>query len=164
MRPKTPTTTATLAEAIAAAVAAKVHARPSPASVRFVVEGEPVPKGRARSAVQHASGGKVFVRHYTPAETEAYEERVRVVAQCAVAQAGWWTAKADRFSVLVRVFRRYEGKGGDLDNYVKSAIDAMIRGVVLPDDRYVRGIGASLFEDAARPRLEVEVRKIARPA
>jgi crossover junction endodeoxyribonuclease RusA len=129
--------------------------------LRFVVEGEPVPKGRARTRVVTPKGGKAFASHYTPPETKAYEERVALLCRVAVAGARWaWTDK-DRFTLLVQVFRTHEGKGGDLDNYVKAISDA-INGVAFGDDRYIRGIGASLQPpDPKRPRVVVEVRRVA---
>lgn len=131
------------------------------AVLRFVVPGEPVPKGRARTRVVTTRGGKAFASHYTPGETKAYEERVALLCRVAVAGARWAWTKADRFALVVQVYRAHEGKGGDLDNYVKAISDA-INGVAFGDDRYVRGIGAALQEpDPARPRVEVEVRKFA---
>jgi crossover junction endodeoxyribonuclease RusA len=137
------------------------EARVSADVLRFVVEGEPVPKGRARTRVVTPKGGKAFASHYTPPETKAYEERVALLCRVAVAGARWaWTDK-DRFTLLVQVFRTHEGKGGDLDNYVKAISDA-INGVAFGDDRYIRGIGASLQPpDPKRPRVVVEVRRVA---
>lgn len=128
--------------------------------LRFTVEGEPVPKARARHRVIVPKFGKPFAQEYTPAETRAYEGRVRLVCQAAVSRAGWdWTEK-DRFTVTMRVMRTHEGKGGDLDNYVKSVTDGMIR-VAYPNDHRIRGIGAVLAEpDRENPRIEVTVRKI----
>lgn len=127
--------------------------------LRFTVEGEPVPKGRARTRVVTPRNGKAFASFYTPGETRAYEERVALLARVAVAGARWTWTKADRFSVIVRVYRTHEGKGGDLDNYLKAIADA-INGIAFSDDRYVRGIGAAFGEPTpARPRVEVEVRK-----
>ena len=57
-----------------------------------------------------------------------------------------------------------EGKGGDLDNVVKAVSDG-INGIAFDDDRYIRGIGAAFGDpDPARPRLEVEVRKLTKGA
>jgi crossover junction endodeoxyribonuclease RusA len=129
--------------------------------LRFVVDGEPVPKGRARTRVVTPKGGKAFASHYTPPETKAYEERVALLCRVAAAGVRWAWTKADRFALVVQVFRSHEGKGGDLDNYVKAISDA-INGVAFGDDRYIRGIGASLqTPDPARPRVEVEVRRLA---
>ncbi len=128
--------------------------------LRFVVPGEAVPKARARHRVIVPRSGKPFAQEYTPAKTRAYEDRVRLVCQAAVSREGWaWTEK-DRFSVTMRVFRTHESKGGDLDNYVKSITDGMIR-IAYPNDHRIRGIGAALADpDRESPRVEVCVRKI----
>lgn len=126
--------------------------------LRFVVEGEPVPKGRARTRIVTPRNGKSFATHYTPGDTKAYEQKVALLARVAVAGARWTWTERDRFDVVLRVFRTHEGKGGDADNYFKSAADGMNR-IVFSDDARVRGIGVSLAQDAVRPRLEVTVRK-----
>lgn len=134
-----------------------------PTVLRFTVPGEPVPKGRARHRIVFPKQGKPFVQEYTPPETKAYEERFRLLAKVAVNQAKWTVHPDDRFSVVIRVYRTHEGKGGDLDNVIKSALDSMNHSGVWLDDRYVRGIGAALCDpDPARPRVEVEVRRFKR--
>lgn len=131
-----------------------------PTVLKFVVPGEPVPKGRARFRIVTSRGGKPFGQEYTPAETRAYEERVKLLAQVAVNQAGWSWDDEDRFAVLIRVFRTHWEKGGDIDNYGKAALDGM-NGTVFPDDRYVRGFACSLMDpDPTSPRVEVEVRRV----
>lgn len=130
-----------------------------PTVLRFVVPGEPVAKERPRGLARRTKEGKSFVRMVTPAKTREYEERFRLCAQAAVAGARWmWSAK-DRFHVVLRVYRTHDGLGGDLDNVIKACGDAG-NGILWSDDRYVRGIGAMLYQDAARPRVEVEVRRV----
>ena len=80
-------------------------------------------------------------------------------SQAACSASGWRCADGDRFELIVRVFRTYDGKGGDLDNYVKAVSDA-INGIAFPDDRYVRSLTASLHQDREEPRVEVEVRRL----
>ena len=157
---------ATIADALAAkrttqqiaAAAAK-----SPRVLTVIVFGEPVPKGRPRFSSRRGPDGKTFVRTYTPEETEAYETRGRRVAEETAREVGWVATKADRFTVLVRVFRTHYDAGGDGDNYEKSAIDFLIpkRGFpttgVIPDDRYVRGAAWAIKQDEVRPRLEVVI-------
>lgn len=129
-----------------------------PNDLAFHVPGEPVPKGRARSRAVTTKAGKSFVAHYTPEATRAFEDRVRLVCQSAVAGARWaWTPK-DRFALTLRVFRMHEGKGGDVDNYVKAVGDAM-NGAAFADDRHVRAVFATVAQDAERPRVEITLRK-----
>jgi len=137
-----------------------------PTVLRFTVPGEPVAKERPRAIARVSrAGGKVtaFARMVTPPKTREYEERFRLIAQAAVSAARWmWSAK-DRFHVVLKVYRTHDGLGGDLDNVIKACGDAG-NGVLWKDDRYVRGIGAMLYQDAHRPRVEVEVRRIAQGA
>jgi Holliday junction resolvase RusA-like endonuclease len=123
--------------------------------LRFVIPGEPVAKGRARSRVV----GR-FARHYTPAETRRYETKAATACQEAASEARWQPSPKARFALCVTVYRTHDGKGGDLDNYVKAVSDA-INGIAFPDDRYVRTIVAALAQDRERPRVEVEVREVA---
>lgn len=127
--------------------------------LRFTIPGEPVPKGRARTRVVTTKAGKSFATHYTPADTKAYEQKVALLCQAAVAAHRWLWSPKDRFAVTVRVFRKHEGAGGDLDNYVKAVSDA-INGVAFDDDRYVRELVATLEQDAEHPRVEVVVTRI----
>lgn len=129
-----------------------------PVALEFRIPGEPVPKGRARSRAVTTKAGKSFVSHYTPGATRAFEDRVRMVCQVAVAGVRWnWTPK-DRFGLTVRVFRMHEGKGGDVDNYTKAVLDG-VNGVAFGDDRYVRAVLATLAQDSANPRIEVRITK-----
>lgn len=125
--------------------------------LHFIVPGEPVPKGRARSrVVRPKDGGKVFARHYTPAETTAYEKHVKTCCALVVNRNRWCWAPRDRFGLRVHVYRTHEGAGGDLDNYVKAVSDG-INGVAFPDDRRIRNVFAWLEQDAKWPRVEVSV-------
>jgi Holliday junction resolvase RusA-like endonuclease len=122
----------------------------------FVVPGQPIAKGRARSRAVTTKTGKQFVQHYTPKETVAYEQRVALFCQSAVSAARWLWAPQDRFGLSVRIYRTHEGTGGDLDNLVKAVLDA-INGIAFADDRYVRRLAAELSQDAVNPRVEVEI-------
>lgn len=128
-------------------------------ALAFTVPGEPVPKGRARSRVIAGGSGKAFATHFTPKETRAYERKIAESCRYAVNLARWTWAKADRFRVVVRVFRKHEGAGGDCDNYGKSALDA-INKLAFSDDRYVREFGVRLQQDPVNPRIEITVTKL----
>ena len=152
---------ATIAETVAAKVAADLTARGevAPTTMRFIVDGVPRPKGRPRFTVMRRASGAQFVRTYTPEETAAYEKKIQTHAQVAVNQVRWgWNAR-DRFNVILRVFRPHFDQGGDLDNVAKIFLDAC-NGITWKDDRYVRGIGCAFGDpDAERPRVEVEIRR-----
>lgn len=116
-----------------------------PASVRFTVIGQPVPKGRPR----FFKGVAV-----TPQRTRDYERHVRNVA--ALYCAHW-----DRTGAY-RVTLEFIGPRliGDLDNYAKAVLDGM-NGYAFEDDRQVtelRGFKHSLATE--QPRVEVLVERI----
>lgn len=112
------------------------------------VPGEPVPKGRPR----FARNGHV----YTPSETVAYEETI-----------GWkfretYTGSPFegpvRVTVIVRECNRRAVHQGDLDNYVKVALDAL-NGLAWADDRQVVSIAASITRESATPGLTVTIQE-----
>lgn len=116
--------------------------------VTVEITGEPVPKKRARV---------VDGRAFTPAETVAYEQAI-----------GWaWreqhhSAPAEgpiRVSVAVRECNRPPQRRGDLDNYVKSALDAL-NGLAWKDDRQVTWIEAHINREAAQPGMVIEVEEL----
>jgi len=127
--------------------------------LRFTALGEPVPKGRARAQAYISGKGKALVRMYTPGETEAYEEKLAILARSAAAGSRWvFHPKKDRFGICVKVFRPHEGAGGDADNYLKGVCDAINRAKnVWPDDRRVRDARVIVEWDPERPRVEVMV-------
>ncbi len=154
--------TASVAQALAAKAAKRLAT--SPKVLRFTILGEPVPKGRPRSAIMHGRNGKAFLRVYTEAETEAYERTVRAHAQLAVNEAGWAWSENDRFSLVMRIVRKHYDAGGDIDNYEKAVMDAM-NGIVYADDRHVRAKGTAFLEpDRECQRIEVEVRRFPKVA
>lgn len=125
--------------------------------LRFVILGEPVPKGRARTRVVKAEA-RTFAQQYTPKATRAYEEKVALLARNAAAAVAWRFGEKDRFGICVNVFRTHEGAGGDADNYFKAIADAVNRaGNVWPDDRRVRDARVTLDRDATTPRVVVRV-------
>jgi len=125
----------------------------------FVVPGEPVGKQRARTFLRKRTDGTPFVTTMTPAKTAAYEAAVKLVAQAAVAGSRWTHGPKDRFALVLHVYRTHADAGADLDNVIKSIADAL-NGIAFRDDRYVRGIAATMRQDRSRPRVEVEVRRL----
>lgn len=104
----------------------------------FWVEGRPVPKERAgRIRV-----GRGKYRSFNPPRTEAWEARVRLVAQAACSAARWESV-AGEYAVDVVVYR--ERRAGDADNFLKAAKDA-IQGVCFPNDRMVTEASVKLVD------------------
>lgn len=129
--------------------------------LRFVVPGEPVAKARARTF----SGKNGRIVTSTPTKTRAYEKKVRTCCAIAVNQARWTATKDDRFTVLVDIYRTHEGIGGDIDNVLKSILDAIQgKGLAMPDDRYVTNAVVSRRRDPKNPRVEVTVYKAGKVA
>lgn len=125
----------------------------------MVVPGEPVPKGRPRALIRQGDNGQPFAQIYTPAETRAFEKKVATAAQFAVNRARWAWGEKDRFALHVEVYRTYEGKGGDLDNYIKAVQDALNK-IAYPDDGRIRSLTGELAQDTMQPRVFVRVRKV----
>lgn len=123
-------------------------------TLRFTIEGRPVPCQRARVYFDKRSGKR---RGFTPDATREYEQRVRLFAIAAVARARWTFNAGDRFWFSVRIYRAAER--GDWDNFAKAIADGMNE-VVWPDDRCVDDAHVQLFVDRIRPRAEVEVTRL----
>jgi Holliday junction resolvase RusA-like endonuclease len=119
----------------------------------FVVHGPPVPKARARVATN--AEGKTHA--FTPAKTKAYEKHVGTIALATRTHHRQWPHldKAARFGLSVRVYRSREQ--GDLDNFIKAALDSC-NGVLWVDDSQVRRfVECSVDEcEKGKERLEVD--------
>lgn len=100
----------------------------------FTVPGPPVPKHRAR--VVRDMWGKA--RGITPAKTKGYEQNVAMRALVARSHVKGWSLDG-HFRVDLEVRRL--GTQGDLDNIIKSALDAC-NGIVWIDDVQVVEIHA----------------------
>jgi Holliday junction resolvase RusA-like endonuclease len=96
--------------------------------VRFSVEGKPVPKARARV---------INGRSYTPASTRDWEGLVSWSAK--LAMAGRPPLEGE---IAVRLHFLGAHGSADLDNLVKSMLDAMNR-VVYTDDKLITQITAT---------------------
>ncbi len=112
-------------------------------NVQLTIPGEPVPLERARV-------GKG--RHYLPARSREYRERV---------QTAWMIAGRPCLgdAELACSARFYiAGRDGDLDNLVKAALDAL-SGLAFADDRQVVCLsGCHKFPvDAEGPRTVVDL-------
>ena len=125
--------------------------------ISFVVYGPPVPKARARVVRSNGPTGS-NVRSFTPGKSAEYETHVGMVAFAARSKVSKWPGldRSVRLGLSVRVFRSREQ--GDLDNFVKSALDAC-NGVLWADDWQVRRFGECFVESIAKKqeRLEIDV-------
>ncbi len=125
--------------------------------ISFVVHGPPVPKARARVVRDDGPSGSK-TRSFTPTKSADYEAHVGMIALAARTKAAKWTGldRGVRIGLSVRVYRSREQ--GDLDNFIKSALDAC-NGVLWGDDWQVRRFGECFVEEVAKgqERLEVDV-------
>lgn len=132
----------------------------------IVINGEPVAKGRARTFIRNG-----FVQHYTPKETQEYEQRIRQSARQAIGDAE--PIDGQPIGVTVRVYvsipSSWSGKKKaaalrgevtptgrpDGDNFLKIACDGM-NGIVFRDDSLAIDMFISKrYSD--KPRMEIEV-------
>ena len=115
--------------------------------LRFVVEGKPQPKQRAR----RGSSGS----WYTPKETVAFETLVRNAAFIEMATKGIGKGWEGPLELTVSCYypnaRRF-----DADNLLKSVSDAL-NGFVYADDCQIRKATVTKDIDRERPRTEVTV-------
>ncbi|HEX9136082.1 MAG TPA: RusA family crossover junction endodeoxyribonuclease [Nitrospirota bacterium] len=113
----------------------------------FVIPGAPVPKARARIVVtENGTFGS------TPKKTKAYEKVVATYALVARQRCSGWLKDWAEYRLEVDVFR--EERKGDLDNIVKSIVDACNK-VLWDDDACVTSISASMDLDRRNPRVAV---------
>ena len=115
--------------------------------VAFEVAGEPVPKKRPRV---------VKGRTFTPTETVEYENRI-----------GWAFREAQgvllegplRVNVTVREVSRRPQHQGDIDNYAKSALDAL-NGLAWKDDREIVQLHVYVNRHAFGPGMAIEIEEL----
>lgn len=139
------------------------------AAIRFVVPGQPVGKGRARSAARRA-GDRILIRHYTPEKTKSYEEAVAMHGYVAMAgrrpltgalsvvldirlqvPASW--SKAKRAEALAG--RMHPVGKPDKDNIIKSIYDGL-NGVCWVDDAQICD-GVQRKRYAAEPGVTITI-------
>jgi Holliday junction resolvase RusA-like endonuclease len=126
--------------------------------IAFAVHGPPIPKARARVVRNKDASDVAKTRSYTPAKSAAYEAHVGMMALAARTKVPKWPGldRGVRLGLSVRVYRGR--KQGDLDNFLKSALDAC-NGVLWADDWQVRRFGECFVEECEKgqERLEVDV-------
>lgn len=143
-------------------------------TIRFTVQGDPVPKGRPRFRVVKPKGGEPFAQTYTPAATRNYEQAV--AWQCRAAM-GRQAPLAGALTVEVIAYRRvpaswskrdtqaalagaiYPTSRPDCDNYGKAILDGM-RGVAFGDDSQIVDLVVRK-RYAQRPCVTVTVEPVA---
>lgn len=109
-------------------------------TISFFVPGTPAPKARPRLAKRHV---------YTPASTSAYEQRIAKAAAKAMGKKRPSIRPASVTLAFVlpplkRDCPEFATARGDLDNYVKAALDGL-NGVVYADDKQVVGLAAGKY-------------------
>jgi Holliday junction resolvase RusA-like endonuclease len=111
--------------------------------IAFEVPVEPVPKARPRYGLRG--------RMYTPRRTAVFEKMVAVYALSACLREGKGVLTEP---VWVAIVARGLRRNADLDNVIKSVLDAM-RGIVYVDDKLVRGIYARAEEQGCGVSVRV---------
>lgn len=114
----------------------------------IIIPCTPVPKARPRLG----AGGKTF----TPERSATFEANLKMLAQ--VYGRKQWPKRlpfTEELSVQVEV-RLAKGARGDLDNYLKSILDAL-NGVLWNDDRQVVEIHARLYRRSDEPGVTVSL-------
>jgi crossover junction endodeoxyribonuclease RusA len=106
-------------------------------SFRIWIPGPPVPKGRPR-VVSSSPGAKA--RAFTPQRTEAWAKHAAWLAMAA-RPAGW--PLGELYGVSIDVYR--SARRGDIDNFVKAALDSM-NGIAWKDDAAVVHLEAELHQ------------------
>jgi len=139
------------------------------ATIRIVIDGIPVAKARARVRVVNSAKGS-FASAYTPSSTRKYEDvlrlaagssmagrtplagpvKVRVVALLGIPKSLSKAKRADAIEGIIWPVTK-----PDVDNYAKSALDAL-NTIVWNDDSQVVDLTISKFYDE-KPRLIIEV-------
>ena len=116
-------------------------------SVKIIVPGRPVPKGRPRLGVR---GREVYI--YTPPETKEYEEFVGWVAKFA-------GCKPISGPVEVEIWCYLKGKA-DVDNLCKSILDGLNRIAYKDDDQVVDlYVHKRRVKKRTEERVEIEIRE-----
>lgn len=114
----------------------------------FVVDGDPVPKGRPRFARLGRSG----MRIYTDRKTKNYEQHISLVSRLAMKGK-----PPTNLPVHVTVWCRYRKGRLDLDNVVKSCLDGMNGSVYLDDDQVVTLQAGKTKRRVGKPMTAISV-------
>lgn len=141
--------------------------------IQFTIPGTPVPKSRPRFRIVKPRGKEAFVHTYTDSDTVKYEDRVRALAVQAMAGAEPSTAPIEvlmeiRVPIPVSWSKKKQvaaaagvvraTKRSDIDNYVKSVLDACNEVCWVDDGQIVVLTARKLY--AAEPCIVMAVRSV----
>jgi len=147
---------------------ATLYEPPTLSSVSFVVEGEPVAKGRPRAGMTDEG-----IRMRTPAKTKAYERKIRAAAKVGMhGRIPFGRPVALKVAIYLEIpqswakARQTKARIGvicatnkpDADNVLKAIKDGMNE-IVYEDDSQVVDIAVTK-KYAIEPRVEVEVSEL----
>ncbi|MFP4895605.1 RusA family crossover junction endodeoxyribonuclease [Paraburkholderia sp. EG304] len=145
-----------------------LHEPPVLSSVSFVVDGQPVAKGRPRAGMTDEG-----IRMHTPAKTKAYERKIRTAARVAMhGRIPFGRPVSLKVAIYLEIplswpkIRQTKARIGvicatnkpDADNVLKAIKDGMNE-IVYEDDSQVVDIAVTK-KYAMEPRVEVEVKEL----
>ncbi|SRR6266436_1641522 len=96
----------------------------------------------ANTSVRHARG-----RHYVPANVKAFDQAVRLFAKGK-------SIEGKHFKVKATVFLGFAQRG-DVDNFQKPLIDALVKAGVISSDAKARECSIRKERDPKEPRTEI---------
>jgi len=111
--------------------------------VRFILVGEPVPKGRPRL---NKTTGSI----YTPKDTVVYEDSIAMMAMTQRERYGSQLVK------ITALFFTAKKRGADIDNLFKAVADGLLKGGILDDDSQIVEAHAVRIK-SAKPRVEITI-------
>lgn len=126
----------------------------APKRLHFTIDGQPLPKQRARTTLR---GNKSVT--YTPRKTADYENKVGQLALVAMHQSGLdcWQ-KGIPLSVSIVAYRT-GGILADADNIMKAIVDGM-EGVVFENDAYILDKHIRVYRNQKQAKAVVTVREL----
>lgn len=139
-------------------------------SIKIVIQGEPVPKGRHRARIVQPRGRPAFIHFYQDSDTEKYETRVKqeaaivmrgrglILGALSVIITAWVAIPASWSEKKKQAARDQEIRPTprpDADNYLKCCLDAMNDVVYKDDAQVVDQQVSKRYSDS--PRLEIEI-------
>jgi len=119
--------------------------------VEFVVEGNPIPKGRPRVVLSRRPD-RYRAHAFTPPQTKAWERVVGWAARRAM--DGREPLRGD-LAVVLEFFRQ-NAIACDLDNLAKAITDAL-NGICYHDDRQIVEMVLYRMIDAENPRVQIQI-------
>lgn len=125
-----------------------------PQSIRVVVPGPPVPWERTRGSNGH---------RYNAPRTRAYESHVRMCASAEVLRMRWPKPQSGYRYDVTMLIHFSDARRRDLTNVAKAVEDAC-NGVIWHDDSEITRLLLLGAIDRVRPRVEVDVLRLGKPA